>query len=140
MKTYVDPELITARRVQRLLDFCRDCDDFPDAMDVALELTRRHGYERRAIGLADLLLEAGLAGDHEEAQRVAVCPPGVQLAAALSALKWTKMRSGKRRAWYPPRGVTGRGWGVTGPRHQPVTHSPLTRFWGGVAGRAIGPT
>lgn len=58
--------------------------------------------ERDALSLADLLLEAGLAGDLLEAQRVAVCPPGVELAAALSALKWRKMRSGKRRAWYPP--------------------------------------
>ena len=104
MKTYVDPESVTARRVQRLLAFCRDLPPgvFPDADYVALELTKRHVDERRARRLADMLLEAGLAGDFPEAQRVAVSPVGVELAASLSALKWTKTRSGKRRAWYPP--------------------------------------
>ena len=153
MKTYVDHELVTVRRVQRLLGFCRDRapGDFPDALDVALELSLRHLDERRAIGLADLLLEAGLAGDLAEAKRVAVCPPGVALAAALSSLKWRKMRTGKRRAWYPPvrRAVTWEGWGcdeTPAPARHTLHPFRIPHWWGGklggsgAAGRAVGPT
>ena len=87
-ETVYRAEQAKEERVRRLLGFwVRGPGAFPDALDVALELSRRHMNERDALSLADLLLEAGLAGDLLEAQRVAVCPPGVELAAALEALK-----------------------------------------------------
>ena len=127
-ETVYRAEQAKEERVRRLLGFCRvrGPGTFPDALDVALELSRRHVDERGDLSLADLLLEAGLAGDLPEAQRVALARPGVELASWLEALKWTKTRSGKRRAWRPPaqNRVTGRGVGCDGYPSQPVTHSP----------------
>ena len=65
-------------------------------------MTRRHVDESGSQSLADLLIEAGLAGDLPEAKRVAVCPTGVELAAALDFCQWTEGGSAKQRRWFAP--------------------------------------
>ena len=110
MKTYVDHELVTVRRVKRLLGFCRDLEPgtFPNALDVAFELSKRH-TDGPSVGLAALLLEAGLVGDLPEGQRVSKARTGRDIAEWLETFQWRPSRSAAARQWRPP--VTRRGGG-----------------------------
>ena len=103
MKQYVDPESVTARRVQRLLGFCRIIDDgkFPDALDVAFELSQRH-VDGGSVSLAGLLVEAGLASDLAEGRRVSQARTGRELAEHLATFHWQPVRSAAERKWQPP--------------------------------------
>ena len=76
----------------------------PDAVDLALELSRRHVGGPPAA-LVDLVMEIGMATNAEDAMAWALSKPGKALTAALSSLGWTRRREngGNRRfRWWPP--------------------------------------